>query len=407
MRLTVNEAAERIRAAAGSRIDGLEDILAELVASPKPGYAGRGQALGGAAEQLWHRVDKSAGPDGCWLWTGYRSATGYGQIIVCPEYKRFSSHRLAWTVTHGDIPAGLYVLHSCDNPPCCNPAHLRLGTKADNSADAVRRGRIASGDRHGSRLHPERRARGQRNAAAKLTELQVVEIKGLLADKTLGHAGIARRYGVVPGVVTAIANGLTWKWVGRAESPTVLPPLPDAPPRQSSTVTRRRFVRPPEERFWPRVDKNGPEHETLGRCWIWRGSLDRAGYGICSVGSFKRAHRFAWVATNGPIPDGHVVMHECDVRACCNPSHLKTGTQAENQGDMVRRGRSARGQRAAIHQHPDKYRHRLKLSVEQVREIRELLRTNQMRPSQIAQKYGVTQANVSAIQTGRSWAWLE
>ncbi len=89
------------------------------------------------AERLWERVNKT---DSCWLWTGATSSANYGQIRFAKD-KCVLTHRLAWEVTKGAIPDGLYVLHRCDNPPCCNPDHLFLGTAADNTADMMAKGR--------------------------------------------------------------------------------------------------------------------------------------------------------------------------------------------------------------------------------------------------------------------------
>jgi hypothetical protein len=88
---------------------------------------------------FWSRVDRTAGESGCWLWSGSLGTGGYG---LCGHQKRVKrSHRIAWELTHGPIPDGMVVCHRCDNPPCCNPAHLFLGTLADNVRDMVAKGR--------------------------------------------------------------------------------------------------------------------------------------------------------------------------------------------------------------------------------------------------------------------------
>jgi hypothetical protein len=119
------------------------------------------------AEHFWTRLDKN-GPvhpyrpelGRCWEFVGSRKSAEfpYGQIGVNGRPR--GAHRVAWELTNGPIPPGLSVLHSCDNPPCCNPAHLFLGTDAVNAWDKVAKGRAPTGDAHPNRMHPERMSRG-------------------------------------------------------------------------------------------------------------------------------------------------------------------------------------------------------------------------------------------------------
>jgi hypothetical protein len=82
------------------------------------------------------------GPNGCLEFMGARYPFGHGQISVGGSARRMvRAHRVAWEMHNGPIPEGLYVCHTCDNPPCCNPEHLYVGTKADNMNDMSRRRR--------------------------------------------------------------------------------------------------------------------------------------------------------------------------------------------------------------------------------------------------------------------------
>jgi len=77
---------------------------------------------------------------GCWVWTGFRNAQGYGHFAL-DGYKVGRAHRASWVLHRGSIPTGLCVLHRCDNPSCVNPDHLFLGTDADNAHDRDAKGR--------------------------------------------------------------------------------------------------------------------------------------------------------------------------------------------------------------------------------------------------------------------------
>lgn len=130
---------------------------------------------------------------GCWEWTKRNGdvCRKYGMVII--ERMVHSVHRLVYELTQGAIPKGWLVLHRCDNPPCCNPSHLFVGTHQDNMDDKVRKGRCATGDANGARIYRakiaasnRKRARerpetvshkGELHPCAKLTWEQVKEIR--------------------------------------------------------------------------------------------------------------------------------------------------------------------------------------------------------------------------------------
>jgi hypothetical protein len=152
-------------------------------------------------ERFWAKVDRSGD---CWIWSAGRFRSGYGQFKVGQTQRR--AHRVAWELTHGPIPAGLCVLHSCDTPPCVNPAHLRLGDQADNAADREAR------HRNGAYTRPDRFASGARDTASKLTPGQVVEMRKMITAG-VGASEAGRRFGVTAGTARAVARLRTWRLV--------------------------------------------------------------------------------------------------------------------------------------------------------------------------------------------------
>lgn len=130
----------------------------------------------------------------CWIWLGHKNNKGYGYVSV--GGKLDVAHRHAWRAFCGGIPNGMHVLHHCDNPPCCNPDHLFLGTNADNVRDRIAKGRSAD-------------VRGAKNGRAKLTEDDVRAIR--MDSKS--HGRVAREYGVRPYTVQMIRQRKTWAHV--------------------------------------------------------------------------------------------------------------------------------------------------------------------------------------------------
>lgn len=172
-------------------------------------------------EQFWARVNIGE-PSEYWEWSKAREKDGYGQArVVVDGITLWRAHRVAWASTYGPIPDGLWVLHHCDNPPCCNPQHLWLGTVRDNVDDCLRKGRHARcapanparGERHGRHTHPERTARGERGGLAKLTEPQVREIRERYANGEGTYLALAREYGIAKKNIGAIVRRETWRHV--------------------------------------------------------------------------------------------------------------------------------------------------------------------------------------------------
>jgi HNH endonuclease len=156
--------------------------------------------------RFWSNVDVG-GRDACWEWQRSRgTSAGHGRIRFSPGYET-SAQRVAWALAHGRPPAE-HVLHHCDNPPCCNPAHLYEGTQVDNSRDAVERGRTTRG-----RVRPESELhRGEGHPMVKLTEDDVREIRRLAAEG-VPRAALARRHAISGANIGLIVSGKTWRHV--------------------------------------------------------------------------------------------------------------------------------------------------------------------------------------------------
>lgn len=150
---------------------------------------------GQIAARFWSKVARSKDPHACWLWTA--SVTGskdkrfrYGQFTFTVDGTQFHirAHRLAWILTYGGIPSGLFVCHKCDVPRCCNPSDLFLGTEADNVHDAESKGRLVFG-----------------LGARKLSDAAYADILST-TGKGSGLA-LARKWGITPVHVSRIRHG--------------------------------------------------------------------------------------------------------------------------------------------------------------------------------------------------------
>lgn len=147
--------------------------------------------------RFWANLDKTVG---CWTWKlARRGSHGYG--VTKWQGRSYATHRVAWELTHGPIPSGLLVCHRCDNPPCCRPDHLFLGTPTENMHDMIIKGR-----------HRTAGLRGEATGRALLTEVDVRMVRRRHAEgETM--ASLARELRVSFGAIRSIVLRLNWSWL--------------------------------------------------------------------------------------------------------------------------------------------------------------------------------------------------
>ena|SRR3990172_13318213 len=167
-------------------------MLLTLVAACSP--IDRGVMLD--IEAFWSKVRRGAKED-CWPWLAGTTGDSYGQF--CVPGRILYAHRVAWGIANGlDIPPGIEVLHSCDNPICVNPTHLHLGTHRDNMLEKVSRGRHNSPS-------------GERSGMAKLTWESVRAIRKLYGTGTYSTRKLGAMFGVSNRNISDVTRRVTWR----------------------------------------------------------------------------------------------------------------------------------------------------------------------------------------------------
>lgn len=153
--------------------------------------------------RFWSYVDKRGS---CWLWMRGLSYQGYGKFWCGKSKRSWTASRFAWTITYGPIPPGIFICHKCDAPACVNPDHLFLGTQRENLADCIAKGRTA---------------KGCRNAAAKINETIVRQIRASYvrcaptpyAPNPFSTNGLAKRFGISQRTVWSIVHRKIWRHI--------------------------------------------------------------------------------------------------------------------------------------------------------------------------------------------------
>jgi len=147
----------------------------------------------GVGRRFWKKL--KIADNGCWEWDGHTNGDGYGEISIRQSHLKYlvvGCHRVAWMLVYGTIPDGQCVLHKCDNPTCCNPLHLFLGTQLENIADRTRKGRT------------------QRRGRPKLTKEQVIEIRRLASIGTLTKVEISKLFNVQNAAISKVVLRQRW-----------------------------------------------------------------------------------------------------------------------------------------------------------------------------------------------------
>ncbi len=163
-------------------------------------YLTRREFFESTIDRFWSKVDRRE-VEGCWIWQGTialpnKCGQRYGSFEFAERGKGVTcrAHRFAWMLCNGQIPDDMVIMHICDVPLCVNPAHLKMGTQAENVADMSRKGRSANGEKNGK---------------SKLTETQARFIKRSSKSAQV----LANRFGVHYTTVMKIKQGVNWAHV--------------------------------------------------------------------------------------------------------------------------------------------------------------------------------------------------
>lgn len=164
---------------------------------------------------IWSKINRGSDSE-CWPCYTANNEFGYPRLRVFGAL--FKGHRLVYEMEFGEIPDGMLVCHKCDNPPCCNPNHMFIGSPKDNMSDASKKGRLATGDRHGSKpgrkkkenfkVDKHTRTTGEMASGSKFKDSTVLEVYEKYKRGGISQAQLAKDYNMSASHVWGIVNGV-------------------------------------------------------------------------------------------------------------------------------------------------------------------------------------------------------
>ncbi len=249
----------------------------------------------------------TATESGCLNWPQTERRAGQYGMFRAESGAIHDAHRFAYFYYHGEMPAGMFILHACDNRSCVSREHLRIGTRRENIAEASERGRLVQRQAH-------------EHQCAVYSEEQMLEVvERIKRGETQGEISAAT--GVPTTTVKQVRRGKCWRKFSEEHGLALPPPKPYKPhrvaPREELVVTDEL-----REKFYANVRKTDT-------CWLWTGS--GKAYGSFFIKGNRLAHHVSLWLESGNWPDKEKhVAHVCQTPRCVRPDHLRELTPAEH-----------------------------------------------------------------------------
>lgn len=334
-------------------------------------------------ERFWSKVDKK-GDDECWGWLGTIDREGYGNLAInLPDGRNTTrkAHRIMWSIYNEEIPKSMVVMHICDNPPCCNPKHLKLGTQPENVQDCVDKNRRA----------PQN---CDNNSSRTLNSIQVLEIKRLYETGEYSALNLSKKFGVSPSTINYIIKGKSWKEITKEiKIPENKKNMVKSILSDEDVISIKNLLRTTNlsyKKIGKQYNITGSEVSLIARNKIWKnigGDVDVRGRKRETSGTKLIPEDV--IEIKQLIKEGKTPIKDIAEMFDITSAHvwwIKTEKSWADTGDNnfdIQRGK--------------------KLNSEEVKEIKLLLLDKTIPIQTIAEKFNVSTDNIYHIKQGKTW----